>query len=135
MDATRATNAKASTNTTTKAKTTKRGKLCKCLNITEVRAISKAISKPCQDSVSTIWNSIKTSQHLAIFPQRKRFCELLDSELHDQLKQFVEGLIADYADSTRQGRTVPYSFKLCSVFVVHVYVQSLFLVVYSGSFK
>ena len=97
MDAIRANKAKANTKTATNAKTAKRGKRCKRLNITKVRAISKAISKPCQDSVSIIWNSTKTSQHLAIFSQRKRFCELLDSELYGQLKILVDGLIADYA--------------------------------------
>ena len=61
------------TKVVTKAKTSKRGKRSRRLNITAVRAISEVISKPCQDSVhvTTIWNSTKTSQHLIICPRER----------------------------------------------------------------
>ena len=51
-------------------------KRCKRLKVSTVSLASKAIQLD-QTAVLNL-NSVKASKHLIVFPQMKRFCELLD---------------------------------------------------------
>ena len=76
-----------------------RGKKLKTSTVTvTVKCISKSIAKPDDGSWSTIWDFVKANKHLCIFPQRKRFCEMLDSDpLQVKVKNFIDALVKDYA--------------------------------------
>ena len=99
----------------------------KNLKASEVQAISRSICKPTSTIATLILQSLKTSRHILLYPERTELCKLLEVELFEEFSQLVSCLVEDYCELYKliKGRTKYSDFQV--KWLDHVYPYLLLI--------